>query len=374
MKNNARIKILHVMFSLAPGGLENGVVNVARCLPRDRFEVHVCCLEHTGLFARRLPEPRNVHELHKLPGFSPRAVLGLSRVIRRVQPQVIHSHNLGPLIYGALASGLGRWRPLLQGEHTLLTAWEQEPCRMRQRAWLYRCCRKIHTVSNNVRRNLISLGFPADKIVTLLNGVDSDRFLPGDHAAARQRIGLPEQAVVFGMVSRFAPGKGHNNLIAAFSDFATRRSEAHLLLIGSGGSEEDKIRKLTAASPVAARIHFTGHQDDMLPYYQAMDLLVFASLHEGLSNAVLEAMACGIPTLAHPAEGNLEVIAHGVNGWLGDLSTAEKLCDQMKKVLAQPEELVRLGQASRERAVREFSLDRMVENYRLIYEELAANG
>ena len=372
MKPPGRIRILHVVFTLDPGGMENGVVNVARALPADRFEIHVCCLEHSGAFAARLPEPQNVHELHKPPGFSPRAVLGLNGVIRRVQPHVLHSHNLGPMIYGALASGLGRWRPLLQGEHTLLAPWECEPRRLRQRAWGYRCCRKIHTVSHNVRQNLIEHGFPAARIVTLLNGVDSDRFQPGDRRAARRFIGgLPEDGVVLGMVGRFAPGKGHDNLIVAFGQFAARRPDAHLLLIGGGGSEEANIRRLAAASPAAARIHFTRHQDEMLPYYQALDLLVFASLHEGLSNAVLEAMACGIPTLAHPAEGNLEVITHGENGWLGGLETAEKLRGEIESALARPDELARWGQSARARAVRDFSMRRMVENYQKVYEELA---
>lgn len=375
MISDGRIKILHVVFTLDPGGMENGIVNVARALPADRFGIHVCCLEHTGAFAQRLPEPQNVYELHRPPGFSLRAVLGLNRIIARVQPDIIHSHNLGPMIYSVLATHFGRSRPVLQGEHTLLTAWECESHRLRQRRWAYRCCAKIHTVSQNVRRNLIDLGFSADNIITLLNGVDSDKFHPGDRTAARRHIGgLPENGIVLGMVGRFAPGKGHDNLIAAFEQFATGRPDAHLLLIGGGGSEEEKIRRLAGNSSVAKQIHFTGHQDDLVRYYQALDLLVFASLHEGLSNAVLEAMACGIPTLAHPAAGNLEVVGDGRNGLLRELDTAAKLRDALAAALAKPENLRTLGMTARAEAVREFSLHRMAENYQNIYEALSAPG
>lgn len=373
MKSNGRIKVLHVLFTLDPGGMENGVVNVARGLPSDRFEIHVCCLERTGAFARRLPQPGNVYELHRPPGFSLRAVAGLNRLIARVRPHVIHSHNLGPMIYSVLATWFGRTCPVLQGEHTLLTAWECEPRRLKQRQRCYRCCAGIHTVSHNVRRNLINLGFPADRIVTLLNGVDSDRFQPGDRAAARRQIGrLPETGMVLGMVGRFAPGKGHDNLIAAFDRFAAVRPDAHLLLIGGGGSEEPRVRKLAAATGVADRIHFTGHQEDVRAYYQALDLLVFASLHEGLSNAVLEAMACGVPTLAHPAEGNLEVIADGKNGLLRDLRSADNIHLALTEALARPDHLTELGRNARSDAVSRFSLQRMIDNYRQIYEQLSA--
>ena len=372
MKAIGPIKILHVLFTLDPGGMENGVINVARGLPADRFEIHVCCLERSGAFAQRLPQPENVHELHRPPGFSLKAVAGLNRVIAHVQPHVIHSHNLGPMIYSVLATWFGRTRPVLQGEHTLLTAWEREPRRLKQRHRCYRCCAGIHTVSNNVRRNLIELGFPADRIVTLLNGVDSDKFQPGERAVARQRIGIPENGLVLGMVGRFAPGKGHDNLIAAFARLASSRPDARLLLIGGGGSEEAKIRHLAAATPVADRIHFTGHQENLTPYYQALDLLVFASLHEGLSNAVLEAMACGVPPLAHPAEGNLEVIADKRNGLLRELDTAEKLHQALTEALAKPDHLHQLGQTARSEVVQNFSLQRMVDNYRRIYEQLSA--
>jgi glycosyltransferase involved in cell wall biosynthesis len=176
---------------------------------------------------------------------------------------------------------------------------------------------------------------------------------------------------VFGMVGRFAPGKGHETLIPAFERFAAARPAARLLLIGGGGSEEEPIRRLAAATRVADRIHFTGHRDDLPVCYQAMDLLVFASLHEGLSNAVLEAKACGVPTLAHPAVGNLEVLKDGHNCLLRELDTVEKFQSALEEAMSQPERLRGLGRVAREEALREFSLQRMVGNYQRLYEELS---
>ena len=150
-----RLRILHVVFSLEPGGMENGIVNVARRLPADEFEVHVCCLERGGAFVERLPHPENVVVLGKPPGFSPRAALGVARHAARIGAHVLHPHNLGPLTYAALGSGFGLWKPVLQGEHGVFQGDQASPARLRQRQRLYRACRKVHTVSESLRRYLI---------------------------------------------------------------------------------------------------------------------------------------------------------------------------------------------------------------------------
>lgn len=373
--NSGRIKILHAVISLNPGGMENGIANIARALPPEAFEIHVCCLESSGAFAARLPQPENVHVLHKPPGFSPRAVWDLHRVIRRVQPHIIHTHNLGPLIYAGLLKNLGCRTPLLHGEHHLLTAEECSPRRLRQRAWFYRSCAQIHTVAAGVRRQLLELGFPAAKITTLVNGVDSTRFQPGDKSAARQHLGLAAaNDFVLGMVGRFVPVKCHTLLIEAFTRLARTHANLQLLLIGAGGSEEQLLRAQAAASAAAARIHFTGFQTDPLPYYHALDALVVPSAQEGMSNVVLEAMACGVPVLANPVGGNLELICHGQDGWLGGLETVEKLQAELERLIPRRDRLAQWGQAARTKIVRHFSLDCMMENYRRLYQTLAGGA
>ena len=367
----SRLKILHVVISLNPGGMENGVANVARGLSPEEFEIHVCCLERSGSFAQRLPQLENVHVLHKPPGFSPGTIWRLNRLIARLRPDIIHTHNLGPLIYGGLATGFGFLRPLLHGEHHLLQADELTHRRLRQRTVFYRACKKIHTVSGGVREQLLGLGFPAEKIVTLLNGVDYERFQTGDSRAARRQIGVPEAGIFLGIVGRFIPTKQHRILLEAFTCLARTRSDIHLMLIGGGGSEEKSILRMANASEFAARIHCTGFQNELPPYYQALDLLVVPSFHEGLSNAVLEAMACGVPVLAHPACGTTEVISSGQDGIIADLQTADKLERQLEQLLARPENLPKLGAAARENILRRFSIEIMTERYRQLYQTLA---
>src|SRR5688572_2424572 len=96
------LRVLHVVTSLEPGGMENGICNLAGALATRGIATSVACLERSGPFAARLPNPEAVEVLGKRNGFSPFAALALWRTIMRCKPQVVHTHNLGPLIYGAL--------------------------------------------------------------------------------------------------------------------------------------------------------------------------------------------------------------------------------------------------------------------------------
>ena len=115
--------------------------------------------------------------------------------------------------------------------------------------------------------------------------VDTDRFAPGDRAAARAALGLPTDAFVIGMVGRFGPLKGHSLLIEAFELIAARFPGAHVLIAGGGGPCEEVIRTRAANSPQAARFHLIGFRDDPRACYHALDVLAIPSINEGMSNA-----------------------------------------------------------------------------------------
>ena len=365
------MKILHVVFSLEPGGMENGLVNVARGLDAREFQIHVCCLEQRGRFAERLPQPENVSVLAKCSGFSTRTALALRREIARIRPDLIHSHNLGPLIYSGLATCFGFACPILQGEHAELPPEEQSLRRVLQRRVLYRTCHKVHTVSHALRDQLVMLGFSKEKIAVIVNGVDTLRFMPGYRAAARQGIGLPVDALVLGIVGRFGQFKRHMLLVEVFEQIAPRFPNAHLLVVGGGGPEEQHIEARARQSAAAGRIHFAGFQNDTRPYYQAMNLLVAPSVNEGLSNAVLEAMACGVPVLANRACGSTEAIDNGINGYIADLDSVENLREYLRLALSDPLHLTELGASARRKMTTSFSIDQMVAGYEQIYRQIA---
>jgi glycosyltransferase involved in cell wall biosynthesis len=360
------MRVLHVVFSLDAGGMENGIVNVSRALESRGHELHVCCLAHGGKFVERFPTPDRVHILGKGEGVSPVAILKLGAQIRRVAPDVIHTHNFGPLIYTSLAAPGWKDRTI-HGEHAELTPQELAPRRVKLRRFLYGRVRRVHTVSNGLKRSLLSQGFQPEKIGVVVNGVDTARFSPGSRAEARTQTGLPPDALVLGLVGRYGEFKRHLDLIDAFERLQPIGRDLHLVFIGGGGPTEQTVTRRVAASPHAARIHMAGFQEDALPWYRALDLLVIPSINEGLSNALLEAMACAVPALAHTACGSADVITDGANGFLRDVSSPESLVTALNAALAAPDHLPTIGAAARQTVEEHFSFSSMVNAYEALY-------
>lgn len=367
------VRVLHVLDSLAPGGLENGVVNVAQRLNGQGFDIHSACLRFRGDFAERMPEPDKVVVMGKTAGFSFKAVRALRKHILQVKAEVIHSHNLGTLIYAALATLGGRTHPIVHGEHGQVQKQDLTPKRLAQRRWLFKLCHSVHVVSSSVRDNLQDLGLdPHKKIVVTPNGVDSQRFSPAqDRAAARRELGFPGDATVIGIVGRLVALKRHEMLFAAFEKLAPQWPSLRLLVVGDGGAERDHIIGLMKAHPFTDRILWAGHQNDLPKYYRAMDLLAAPSEIEGLSNAVLEAMACGVPVLAHSACGNAEVIEDGLTGYLSDIHDAATLAACIEAPLKDASSLARCGSGARETVLKRYSMEAMAECYRKLYRDAA---
>ena len=367
----ASCRVLHLVNSLDPGGMENGVVNMAQKLGPVGFEIHVGCLEREGAFGAKLPEPRKIHLLGKRGGFSPATILRLHRLLRRLRPDLLHTHNLGPLIYGSLATLFGATLPILHGEHSQLTAEERSPKRLRQRRLLYRGCRVVHCVSAGIQAELLRLGFPRKLLVLTMNGVDTRRFEPGNRLAARERFGIPAQSVVIGIVGRFGPFKGHRILLDAFDLLAPLQPALHLLIAGCGGSEEAATAERVQGSPFRERIHWLGFQENPAGCYQALDLLALPSTNEGLSNAALEAMATGVPVLGNTGCGHEQIISHGRDGLVADLGNAALLARELALLLANPEKMKDYGARAKEKALAHFSIDAMAATYAELYRSVA---
>lgn len=368
------IRVLHVVNSLEAGGMENGVVNIVRGLPGAEFQMQIACLERRGVLAARLSAETSVSVLGKKRGFSPRAAARLAWIISRRRPHILHTHNLGSLIYGSLASFGGRISRILHGEHSALTEDERSERRLNQRRKLYRFCAAVHTVADATRDELRELSLPALELISIPNGVDTTRFQPtADKSSARAQFGLPSDATVIGLVGRFGPYKGHEPLIEAFEKVAPQFGKLQLLFVGGGGPLEQPIRDRAKSSAFGSRIHFTGFLAEPWSAYHALDWLVLPSTNEGMSNAALEAMASGVPILANDYCGHEQVVVANECGLLRNLRTPPALASALCEILTIPDGGVDFARNARTRVESEFSLARMLERYAQLYRALAAH-
>ena len=226
--------------------------------------------------------------------------------------------------------------------------------------------------SRQVEDGLVGAGFQRARVVRIPNGVDADRFCPTtDRQRAKQSLGLQGTIVTF--VGRLDPQKGLPALLEGWRTVAESVAEAQLLVIGAG-PEEGAAKRLAAQQGIAARVRFLGAQREVLPYLQASDAFVLPSLAEGMSNALLEAMACGLPCVASRIGGNEELIAHGVNGLLVQPGAPTALARALRSVLEDPGQASEMGTRARQTVQDRFAMGAVAERYLALYERLLHPG
>lgn len=211
-------------------------------------------------------------------------------------------------------------------------------------------------------------GVPAHKLTVIRNGIDLQRFrppTPAERGAARSRFGWPKGRTVFLFVGSGFERKGVGAALRAFAR-AGLRDRALLVVVGHD-KRRGRYEQLAQALGIAASVRFTGAQKDVLPYYQAADVFVLPTLYDPQSNAVLEAMACGLPAITTTGCGVAELLSpesgHVVDAF-DDAALAAAMTD-----LLQPDRARALGAGAR-RAIEPYSLDRMTDEYLALYARL----
>jgi glycosyltransferase involved in cell wall biosynthesis len=231
---------------------------------------------------------------------------------------------------------------------------------------------RIVTVSDALRCELLDVyGLPEGLVTTVHNGLDLAPFLAGgDRAAVRARYGVPADALLFGLAARFAPQKALEVLVEAAASVLAQEPRAWLVIAGDGPLLET-VRTKARATGVRGRMLFPGFETDVPGLLSALDVYVTSSVTEGLSLALVEATAAGVPIVATNVGGNPEVVADGVTGTLVAPGKAAPLAAGIARLLKDPGLRRRMGEAGRARAVTEFSEATMLERTAALYGEVS---
>lgn len=370
-------RILHAVDSLAFGGTE--LVSAA-LIERTggQFEHAVCSLRGsapTSTGGPSLTVP--VTFLGKRSGHDWGLALRIARLCRSLRPDVVHARNWGTIdaVIGARLAGVpvviqsehGRAMDDLDGLHAR---------RIRVRRLLAPFIDSHVVVSTHLERWLIErVRVRPEKVRVVRNGVDVMRFKPLEQRErVRAEHGYRREDLVFGAVGRLSAVKDHRTLLEAFHLLAMRDPRSRLLLVGEG-SERAFLEAEVRQRGLADRVRLVGYREDVGQMLGIMDVFVQPSLMEGMSNAMLEAMAVGLPIVATAVGGNPEMVESGVGGLLVPPSTPDALADAMLSYCANDQARSAHGAAARARAENEFPLDKMVAGYISAYRDaLASRG
>ncbi|MCZ6848200.1 MAG: glycosyltransferase family 4 protein [Alphaproteobacteria bacterium] len=326
-----RLRILHTEASLGWGGQEIRILTEARQIAARGHELRLICDGDSDIFRAA---PRFGLETTAVPlkRKSIKALGAMRRVFSAWRPDIVNTHSSIDHWLAAVARlGLARRPAMVRTRHISAPVSRNGPTR-----WLYnRGCELVMTTSRAMVRDLTVDGFLSpDHVVAVPTGIDTDQFRPGDRRAARKRLGLPSDAFVFGTVATLRSWKGHGFLLDAFAKLKDRDT---LLLMVGDGPQEANLAEHTARLGLHDRVHMAGRRDDVVPYLRAMDVFVFPSTkNEGVPQALLQAMACGLPVVASRIGGVPEVV-EGLGG-VAEIAAqdADDLFRAMTRMMADP--------------------------------------
>jgi L-malate glycosyltransferase len=208
-----------------------------------------------------------------------------------------------------------------------------------------------------------------ERTTCLPNGVDTQRFLPADavsRQAERARVGLPPHAFLFGCVAGLRPVKRHQDMLDGFALAVGDRADVRLVLIGDGDLEPG-LRRQADRLGITDRVLFMGARRDVEQVLPLLDVFVLTSSTEGMSNAVLEAMACGLPVIATAVGGNPETVDAPHSGLLVPPFAPPQLAKAMRMLLDDIPRTRAMGRRARQRALSTFSIDAMVDSFTELY-------
>ncbi len=366
-----RPRVAQLMLTLCPGGAEHLAIEMSLRLA-DRYGMPVICLDEPGPLAGRLQARNiNVAALRREPTFRPSLAVRIARMTRDAGIDVLHCQQYSPFVYGALATLV---RPALKVIYTEHGRFSDAPPSLKRRVvnpWLARLPGAIYAVSDELRGHMLREGFPAHRVGVIHNGIDVGP-VPGwaDRERARRALGLTPGALTIGTAARLDPVKDLVGLVEAFRVVRNSRPEARLVIAGEG-PERQAIRSRVMALGLDDSVIMAGYRADVRALLPALDVYVNSSISEGVSLTILEAMAAELPVVATAVGGTPEVVAHETTGVLVRARDAGSLSAGVLTLAAQPALRRAMGLAGRRAVEARFTMDRMVEDYASVYEQLA---
>lgn len=348
-----------------PGGAEQVVVHLAERLVARGHRPLLCVPRNgEGWIRERLRGvPAEIVELPLHGPADPRGILRIALALRHHRCDLLHTHEFGQAIPGLCAARLAGIPHVLTIHGGRYWA-ERRRRRLALRlaiAWSDACT----AVSAPLAADLTAtLRLPASAITVLPNGA---RASTARANGTRADLGLTRAARLILAVGNLYPVKGHRFLVDALARLAPRHPELHVVIAGRG-SEEARLIAQARAAGIADRVHLLGLRDDIGALLASADLFAHPSLAEGLPLAVLEAMFAARPVVASAVGEIPTVLADGACGRLVPPGDGEELASAIEGVLTDPEGAAQLGTRARQRALEEYTLDRMMDRYLDVYQ------
>jgi|WetSurMetagenome_2_1015567.scaffolds.fasta_scaffold03437_8 glycosyltransferase involved in cell wall biosynthesis len=353
---NKKIKILHIIPTLAAGGAEKTVVELVKFIDREVFDVQVLCLRAGGFWEEEL---RSAKVPYAIIGNLRRPIIfnffKIIKFIRVAKPDIVHTHLFGADFYGRLAARLAGVKNIISTEQNLNLS--EGKFKKLAKYFTAKLAIKIVAASGAIKKYLIEQeGVPADKIEVIYNGVEIEKFLKQNREYNNNR------QLVIGSIGRLTHQKGFDYLLEAMV-----KIDGVKCLIAGVGEEKNSLAEKIKELGLSEKVELVGLKKDVSDFLASLDVFVLPSRWEGFGIVILEAGLSGLPVIASRVDGILEIIDDGQNGLLFMPGNTEELVDKIKSLLVNPAERARLGKNLQQKIQEKFLIQKIVKQYEALY-------
>lgn len=365
--------VAFLLGSLTDGGSETKTVRLANRLSKTGYDVHLIYLDEPHTLLEAVENRVAVKFLERRSKFSLRALRELKSYLDQNDIELVFCINQYPLIYGWPACRLGgRKRRCIGAVNTFEFTSLRDRLSMLIYAYILRRCDLV-VFGSDAQQLLWTLKYRlvADKTIVIYNGVDVNHFQQstGPYGKLGQSLGIAKDAIVIGCVAHLRPEKSQGDLLAAMRKLSEQHVNKAVLLLVGDGSDKNKLMQYSAAHDLTGQVKFCGAVRDVRPYLAIMDIFVLPSSTEVFSNAILEAMAHGLPVVCTAVGGSMEMVVDGVTGITYPRHDVDSLVDALNVLMTDKDKREHMGQLGASRAAEVFSIQRMDDQYAGIISE-----
>ena len=372
------IRITFVITGLNTGGAEMSLYRLISRLS-NKYQPHVISLSDIGDMGKRILDLGvPVEALGMRPGIpNPLAIFQLAQYLKRLKSDLVHTWMYHADLIGGLAARIARVPAITWGiRHSNLSPDQHK----RATLAVVKVCSglsrhipdRILCCSDVARDVHVKVGYPADKLVVIPNGIDLTQYSPDASAreSLRSELGLSADTQLVGIIARFDSQKNHEGFIRAAGLLHAQRPDIHFLLVGRDLDKNNAdLERWMKDAGVTGVCHLLGQRDDVPRLMGALDISTSSSWGEAFPNVVAEAMACGVPCVVTDVGDSAYIV--GNTGRVVPPGDNILLADAWESLLALPyDERTRLGGKARERVAMNFELGEVVKRYESFYEEL----
>ncbi|MDP8263821.1 MAG: glycosyltransferase [Candidatus Ancaeobacter aquaticus] len=364
-----KINILYILPALRLGGTEKQLFLLLKYLDKTKFNPVVCCIKEEGCLSQWIKDldiPIINLRIHSI--YNPIALYSLTKIIKKYDIHIIHTFLFGFDLYANIAARIGKVKTIISSRRQI-PVWKKLHHKIIQ-IIANRFSDVIVANSIAVRNYTLENEHASTKKVHVIyNGLETNnKATPGAPHKLKNTYGIQSDKIIIGMIANFGYFKGQQTFIDIAKTILSKRDDIHFLLAGDGPLKAKCMQQVQLLH-ITENVTFIDTTNNVAKLLAIINIFAFTSHTEGFPNAILEAMAAGIPVIAFRVGGIPEIIDHKSNGFLIDDNDEESFLDTLNYLIENKKVCEDIGSEARKKIVNTYSVESMVNNYTKLYLE-----